>query len=259
MRIVQSGHSLTDTIIAPLSDLINSASMRGGKLDKSTLPGSPMDWRWNNPATPDIRQPNVMSQYELLVITERAPLSGTLQFHDSEKWALHWFEHAWNNGRNGQGARSILYATWVNLDSGPDYRNPNKDIEGHIPFRERLPLEQDRWQFILDYVNANRPAESPPMVMIPGPLIMALAYDEIAAGKAPGITDISDLFADEIHLNELGSYLIALAHFAVIHNTDPRGLMHGVARRGGPTKAQATWMQDVVWRVLMQYSDAASN
>ncbi|WP_050929020.1 hypothetical protein [Aestuariivita boseongensis] len=249
LDVVQSGHSLTDDIMAPLTQMVRATHVRGGKLDKATLPGSPMDWRWNNPTDPDIRQPGVIAQYDVLVLTERAPLSRTLPWHQSPEWALRWTTHAWRNG----GLRTVLYATWVEIDSGPDAENLYNDPDGHIPFRDRLPIEMAGWRSILDHVNANLPQGVPKVSMIPGPLIMAAAYDDIAAGKAPGLSSISDLFTDQIHLNARGAYLIALAHYAVIYGADPRGLPHGIPARGEPDKAQAAWMQDLVWRVLEAY------
>lgn len=250
-RILQSGHSLTDNIIEPLVDLIRSAELHGSVVGKSTIPGSPMDWRWRNTAHPlDARDVAVMAAHDTLVITERVPLSGTMQWHASDDWAVKWCQHAWNHGAEGQGGRCILYATWVNIDSGPGFDNPYNDIEGHIPFRERLPLEQARWNKIQDAVNAARPEGTSEVVIIPGPAIMALAYDAILAGEAPGIDSIDDLFEDAIHLNGLGGYLIAAAHYAVIFDADPRDLSQVVPLRGGPDPTQARWMQDIVWQAL---------
>ncbi len=86
------------------------------------------------------------------------------------------------------------------------------------------------------------------MRMIPGPLLMAAIYDEITAGRAPRLSDISDLFKDDIHLNGIGNYYIALANFAVIYGRDPRGAQNQI----GVTPDQARWMQDLVWRVLSE-------
>lgn len=257
LRVVQSGHSLTDGVVGPLETMVRVTSMRGGKLDKATIPGSPMDWRWNNASNPDIRQPEVMARYDILAITERVALSNTMNYHDSKHWALHWAGHAWEHGANGGGARSVLYASWVNIESGPGFENPYNDPEGHLTFRERLPLEMVRWQSILDHVNANRPNGMPEMEMIPGPLIMARAYDDIASGTAPGFNDINDLFSDSIHPNEMGAYLIALAHFAVIYDGDPRGLPPTGLAQGGPDKVQAAWMQEIVWDVLTEYAETS--
>ncbi len=251
LRVVQSGHSLTDGIMAPLKFLVASEGARGAMIDKSTIPGSPIDWRWNNSDrnNPTDARYNI-SRYDVLVLTERAPLTMTMPSHKSPVDALRWFTHAWNEGNGGQGAETILYASWANIDSGPDFENPYKDPDGHIPFRERLPREMRGWEGIQSYVNENRPAGTPPMRIIPGPRLMAAIYDEIEAGRAPGLTDISDLFADGIHLSRIGEYFMALAHFAVIYERDPRGLQNF----DEVSPEQAIWMQDLVWRILTEYN-----
>lgn len=248
-RVIQSGHSLTDGVLAPLRQMVRQAGNNAVVVDQSTIPGSPMDWRWNNP--PGYGQPDArydIAAYDTLVLTERVPLDNTMPFHNSLQQALTWFSNAWTNGNDGNGAETILFASWVSINSGPNYENSYNEPEGAIPFRDRLPREMARWNEILDYVNDNRPDGSEPMRMIPGPELMAAIYDEIAAGTAPGLTDIADLFADDIHLNDLGNYYIALAHFAVIYGRDPRGMQNF----GGATPEQARWMQDLVWRVLSE-------
>lgn len=253
LRVVQSGHSLTDGLFDPLRNMIRASGVRQPVIDKSTMPGSPMDWRWEkadpNSGT-DARYD--IANYDLLVLTERVPVESTILYHDSHGQALHWFNHAWTNGNAGNGAETILYASWVNIESGPNYTSEYHDEEGHIPFRDRMPLEMARWESIRDHVNANRPAGSPEMKLIPGPLLMAAIYDEIEAGRAPGLTDISDLFLDGIHVNDLGAYYIALAHYAVIFGRDPRGLPHRTDIAPPQSVEQARWMQDLVWRVLSE-------
>ncbi len=257
-RVIQSGHSLTDPIVPMLDAMVaalGGAEARGRVIDRSTIPGSPMEFRWNEPPTgmPDARHD--IADYELLVITERVSLSGTKPWHASEDFALRWARHAWENGNRGAGAESILYATWVNTDSGPGFANPHNDPEGHLPFRERLPLEMARWQAILDHVNAALPEGAPPMRMIPGPPIMAAAYDAIADGRAPGLARIEELFSDTIHVNPAGAYLIALSHLGVIYGRDPRDVPRGMGRTEIPASETATWMQELVHAVLRDHPD----
>jgi hypothetical protein len=254
LRVIQSGHSLTDGIPDPLIAMIRDAGLRGAVVDRSTIPGSPMDWRWNNSpghGLPDARA--AIGNYDVLVMTERVSLSGTLPWHNSLEQALIWFNHAWTEGNGGKGAETILYATWVGLDSGPGAVNPYNDPEGHIPFRGRLDLEMAGWEQIKDHVDNNRIAGSPPMRMIPGPLLMAEIHDAIEAGEVPDIADISDLFRDDIHLNDLGAYYIALAHYAVIFKRDPRGLSNRLGAQRSPSPALAKWMQEKVWAVVNSY------
>lgn len=248
-RVIQSGHSLTDGIFEPLRAMVRYAGSPTVVIDKSTIPGSPMEMRWEQ--APGYGQPDAKSDianYDTLVLTERVPLSSTLPWHNSIEQSLLWFENSWENGNQGKGAETILYATWVDIDSGPNTQFPWNDPEKFTPFRERLDLEMVRWQSMLDYTNENRPVGSPEMRMIPGPLLMAAIYDEIEAGNAPGLDDFSDLFEDMIHLNPLGNYYIALAHFAVIYGRDPRGMQN----MGGATPEQARFMQDLVWKVLSE-------
>lgn len=259
VRIVQSGHSLTDPIVPMLDAMVAAAGRDAARrrvIDRSTVPGSPMDWRWNNSreSGPDARRD--IADYDILVITERVPLSNTMPWHDSEEMGLRWFTHAWQEGRDGQGAQTILYATWVHTDSGPDFENPYDDPEGHMPFRERLPREMANWQAIADHVNARRPGDAPPMRVIPGPVIMAAAHDAIEAGRAPGLSRIEELFSDTIHLSDAGAYLIALAHFAVIYGRDPREVPDGLGRHAVPAPRIAAWMKDLVHDILCDYPDS---
>lgn len=256
-RVIQSGHSLTDPLFTPLHGMLRVSGVRGAVMDKSTIPGSPMSWRWDN--EPGYGLPDAKSDigdYELLVITEGVSMAVTLDSHSSDEYALRWFNNSWSRGNHGRGAQTILYASWIWVDSGPDFVSHPYDPdhpEDKIPFRQRLELEMARWEQVADYVNANRPAGSPPMRIIPGPLIMAAAYDGIAAGQAPGLRRIEDLFADTIHVNDLGAYLIALAHYAVIYGRDPRGLPANVGLAQSPSQATADWMQEIVWQVVRGY------
>lgn len=258
-RVIHSGHSLTDPIVPVLDAMVvavGKQDARGRQNARSTIPGSPMEWRWDHRVEHDPDARHDIADYALLVITERVPLSNTVPWHRSGEMALRWFTHAWTMGNTGQGAATILYATWVDTNSGPDFENPYGDPEGHLPFRERLPLEMAQWQAIADQVNAQRPAGSPVMRVIPGPLIMAAVYDAIAADQAPGLSRIEDLFTDMIHLNPQGAYLIALAHLAVIYGTDPRKLTSGLGGIATPAPATADWMKQLVHDVLLHYPDA---
>jgi hypothetical protein len=258
-RIIQSGHSLTDPIIPALTAMVAAVGgleAQKGVIDGSTVPGSPMEGRWENRRSipPDARYD--IANYDVLVNTERAPIQVTMTWHRSEEMALIWFEHAFKNGNDGKGADNVLYGTWVDIDSGPGFANPYNDPEGHLTFRQRLEPEMARWQTIVDYVNDRRPAGSAAMPLIPGPMIMAAVYDDIEAGKAPGLTAISDLFEDNIHLNDSGAYLIALAHFAVIYRRDPMIVPSRIGIRPGPLPETADWMKETVVRILRDYPDS---
>jgi hypothetical protein len=191
------------------------------------------------------------------VLTERVPVRSAIVWEEAVAFAQQWFDHAWTKGNGGKGAETIYYASWIDIRSGPgntdEYDLPD---ERQIPFRERLDLEMGDWQDIADHVNKNRPKDSPAMRVIPGPKIMAAVYDAIAAGTAPGLTAMKELFEDNIHVNAMGGYLIALAHFAVIYGRDPRSIPTLRGEAGWPSAEQQEWMKALVWDVLRAYPDS---
>jgi hypothetical protein len=259
LRVVMSGHSLTDPITTPLSAMIEAVggAATDGKIDSSSIPGSPAEDRWSTTLDLPVNARRDIANYDLLVLTERVPVRSTLQYHHSHDIALTWFTHAWQNGSGGKGAETVYYASWISWQSGPGnddkYDLPDEQL---IPFRERLDLEMGDWQDIANFVNKNRPAGSPAMRVIPGPKVMAALYDAIAAGQAPGLTAMGELFEDNIHPNGIGAYPITLAHYAVMYGRDPHEVPTMSGQPGWPTAAQQDWMKDLVWDVVRAYPDS---
>ncbi|MBN8630762.1 MAG: hypothetical protein J0L76_07905 [Rhodobacterales bacterium] len=258
LRVIMSGHSLTDPIPGPLWAMVQAAggsAAQGGVIDKETVPGSPIEIRWNDDhgLVPDARKD--IGNYDVLVLTERVPVRPAMEYHNTNELAVKWFDLAWAEGNHGKGAETILYASWISVKSGPGNDDAYDSDEQTIPFRERLDVEMAAWQEIADYVNQNRVAGSPPLRVIPGPKVMAAAYDAIAAGTAPGIAAIEDLFYDNIHISDLGAFLFSLAHYAVIYRRDPGGIP---VLRGEkmPTPAQQAWMKTLAWDVVRAYPDS---
>lgn len=242
-RVVMSGHSLTDRLAEPLGWMVRAAGGPAGAITLSTIPGSPLDWRWNNPA-PHVDAREEIGRFDVLVITERVPLSNTLPWHNSDEEALRWARHAWQDGAGGRGAEVLLYASWVPRHVDPSQES---DPDAALPWRERLDREFGWWEEIMAHVNANRPEGAPPMRMIPATLVMAAIHDAIAEGRAPaGVDDIDAFFIDDIHPDTLGAHAVSLAHFAVIYARDPRGLP------SPPRVSNAiwSWLTETVWDVV---------
>jgi hypothetical protein len=73
------------------------------------------------------------------------------------------------------------------------------------------------------------------------------------------VRDRTGLFArtgeggvDQIHLNDLGNYFVALVHYAVLYHRSPVGLPHRLLKGDGtpadaPAPETARLMQEVAW------------
>jgi len=259
---IHSGHSLTDPLFGqPWPDqYVNlmtdvRGNWAGDDIGKSTIPGSPMSWRWNNDiSTNNYGAPSArhdIQDWELLVITEGIPIptdGGTpaLITPANEHLSL-YVNNAWNNGNNNNGAPTLLWTTWTNID----------DSDG--PWRATLDTYEQHWEDMMDYANANRPSGATPVYIIPGHRMMARLYDDIQANNVPGITNIDEFFSDTIHPNTIGAYAIAMIHYACIYNESPVGLTNDLSNDGSsgfviPSPELALYLQTMIWDVVTNYS-----
>jgi hypothetical protein len=267
VKQIHSGHSLTDPLFFPhwpgqfVNLVAQQTNQQGWQiadklLGKSTVPGSPMKHRWENKVgfdAPDARLD--IADWEVLCITERVPLN--YEGGNSQQWYLDGIQeqkqylslfvnNAWTNGNNGNGAGTLLWTTWTNLDNS------------NGPWREMLDIQGSEFERMQDYANANRPSGATPVYIIPGHKMMARLYDDIQLGIVPGITNINQFFGDNIHTNELGAYAIAMIHYACIFNESPVGLPNNLlpnAPQGTPipSPALATYLQTMIWDVVTKY------
>jgi hypothetical protein len=262
VRQIHSGHSLTDPLFHPWpGQFVTLVGMElgawaGDIVGKSTTPGSPMWWRWHNPpgwGAPDARHD--IPNWELLCITEGVPLyyegGSTQQWYinaiDSQRYYLSLFvNNAWTNGAAGAGAPTLLWTTWTNID----------DSDG--PWRPMLDILGEEWENMQDYANEHRPQGAPHVYLIPGHKMMARLYDDIQLGAVPGVSDISFFFSDNIHVNNYGSYAVALIHYACIFGKNPAGLTNDLVNSGGstepvPSPELAAYLQEMIWDVVTTY------
>jgi len=84
--------------------------------------------------------------------------------------------------------------------------------------------------------------------MLPVGEVMFQLNERMHAGIIPGYTDISQFYADGLHLNLLGSYTAAMTWYAALFNDDP----HGMSTAGyGKIDSTLAWqIQDVAWRTV---------
>lgn len=245
VKQIHSGHSLTDPVFSGHYQSLIAIHLGGvwDNIAKSTIPGSPLSVRWRD--APGYGQPDArhgIAGWELLIITEGVPLAGA--GGSSAEYLSLFVNNAWNNGNNGNGTPTLLWTTWTNID----------DRDG--PWRQRLDSDGAEWERLQDHANANRPSGAPPVYIIPGHKMMARLYDDIQRGMVPGITNISQFFADNIHLNLLGAYAFAMIHYACIFNTSPVGLPHSLVpslpSHDVPPRL-ATYLQTMIWDVVTSY------
>lgn len=200
----------------------------------------------DHPRYRDAKEAIGSGDYGAVVLTEMVEIRDAIRYHDSATYLARWANLAWQANPD---TRVYLYETWHPLD----------DPEGWL---ERLDADPKRfWEAKL-----LRPAfavTGKPIRVIPAGRVMARFVRAVEqAGGVGNVAGRESLFAvredgsrDPIHLGDLGSYLVALTHYAVLYQQSPVGLPFRLNRADGsaadaPSARAARLMQETVWDVV---------
>lgn len=189
--------------------------------------------------------------YDALIVTEMVEIRDAIRYFYSGDYLFLWAQAA---RKANPEARVYLYETWHPLD----------DPEGWL---ERLDRDLDLyWEGEILRPALAREGLGGPIHVIPGGQVFAALVREIEArGGVGNAARREDLFAlnadgtqDMIHFNDLGAYLMALTHYAVLYHRSPVGLPYQLRRADGtaadaPDAELARLMQETVWRVVTNY------
>jgi hypothetical protein len=190
-------------------------------------------------------------QFDALVLTEAVEIKNAIKHFDSPTYLRKWTRLA---REVRPSTRVYLYETWHPLDDP-------------LGWLERLDDDLPRhWEGVLLARAMAHGDTGGPIYVIPAGQVMARFVRRIdALGGLPGLSSREELFTfrddgtrDNIHPNDLGHYLIALTHYAVLYHRSPVGLPHKLLRANGtpanaPSDAVAKLMQEVVWEVVTHY------
>ncbi len=260
LRVYHLGHSLKgQDIPAFITQLAQAAGFEGHGYNSQLGWGASLRDHWQGPEAlagfddmnraPAWAEPRAALQsgrYDALVLTEMVELKDAIRWHDSSQHLARWAALA---RAARPDIRIFLYESWHDLTTP----------EGWL---ERLDTDPETlWEGTI-LAEAMAHPDTGIVHVIPAGRIMAHLVRQVeGAGGVAGMADRTDLFArtpegalDTIHINDLGAYLVALAHVAVLYQTDPRGLPWELIRADGtpatpPSPALARLMQESVWTV----------
>ena len=199
----------------------------------------------------DATQALESGDYNVFVATEMVEIRDAIKYFESAKYLNLWSDLA---RRNAADTRVYLFETWHPTDSPEGWLTRiDQDLANH-------------WEKQLLFPAIARDATQRPIHVIPAGQVMAHFVRTIE--KAGGVDNVPDRFAlfatlpdgspDPIHLSDLGLYLVALTHYAVITGQSPVGLPHQLNRADGtpaeaPGVKAAELMQDSVWHIVTRY------
>lgn len=186
--------------------------------------------------------------YDAVVLTEMVEIRASIRWYDSPEYLARWAGKAIAARPD---VRLYLYETWHPLD----------DPEGWL---NRLDRDLDRYWLsrVLGPALKQLPDDVPLRVIPAGQVLAAFVRAVEDRGGLGNVRDRTALFQraedgtlDPIHLNDLGNYLVALVHLAVLYQTSTVGLPHQLTRADGtpataPDTEVARLMQEVTDQVV---------
>jgi len=190
-------------------------------------------------------------QFDVLVLTEAVEIKDSIKYNDSPKYMRYWTRAA--RAANPQ-VRVYLYELWHHLN----------DPKGWL---ERLEDDLPRhWEGVLLAQGLAHGDTGGPVHVIPaGQVLGRLAREVEARGGVGEMRSREDLFnlndkgeRDMIHVSELGNFLVAMTHYAVLYHRPPPVEPPPIIREDGstmtpPSPELARLMREVVWSVVTSY------
>lgn len=241
-KVLYVGHSLVGTTMPQMLNILLADRGTGIHADAQVINGAPLVYQWQNGATAqgvNARAVLPSGNYNTLILTEAIPLATHLRWSDTVGMARNYYRLA---VAADPTTRVMIYETW-------------HEMQNEASWRAALTTNQPLWQGIANSLNATKGATQPAVTILPAGQAMARLYDTIALGNGAGLTSIRQVFADLIHLNNIGNHFIALVQFSGITRSSGVGLTdHFTGQFGqtyaGWTEQQTNLFQHVAWEAV---------
>ena len=262
-RIFFSGHSLVDNPMPEYVDLIASGLGKDIDWNQQIVLGSTIRARtwgggnWsgyrsgknrnglNMDVVQELRSPRTLGQgerYDVLLITERHDILGTLEWEDTVRQLRHFHDRLIDG--NPQGT-TYFYHTWLELNKA----NPTQWID-----YEKTALIA--WECAASKVNHTLQAagRGDRLVVLPGGAALVDLVERVIANQVRGITGstsqkMNAIFSDDVHLTSLGSYFMAAVHHASVFRSSPVG----APGPSGENPATIEDLQRIAWNFVTAY------
>lgn len=92
--------------------------------------------------------------------------------------------------------------------------------------------------------------EGKPVKLFPVGHVMYELKKKIDAGQVSGMSNVWDLYADNVHLNGAGSFTVTMTVYAMLYRENPTGLDHS---EYGISESLAQLIQSTVWSTIQPY------
>lgn len=155
--------------------------------------------------------------------------------------------------------RVLVQASWPAWDGVLDkkFRNEERNASTVESLRTMRGGHRERWLSALEAQvrKLNESIGHETVFIVPASDAVFALRERIAEGKAPGLSQQTDLFADDLgHPKPALAQLVAYCHFATIYGRSPEGLPVPPEYRGYPQVEELNrTLQQIAWKTVSEY------
>jgi hypothetical protein len=170
------------------------------------------------------------------------------------------------NGNGGEGAKDIiLWSIWPSLTMWrPERPYHLGSWEEIADFRSALPEYGKSFQFMADYASWKMRRFYPSLHddwriwVFPAHLWMQRVWDDIQAEMVPDLTNMQDLFVDDIHPNTIAGYGLACLMTTCLYQIDLSKIRRLHSPDGVSLQLKA-YFATLAWDIATSYAPVGMN
>jgi hypothetical protein len=244
-RVYFIGNSVTDTVKYDKLRQLAESRGHGMPWGRQMIPGAPLQWLWEHPGDGFTQQPygyptNALPNYEwdclslqpfdrqLASDTNHASMFIELGMPHNSNMQVYVLSR-WPRQANFQ---PDFDGCWLSPYAGGwGYQLETKDF-----FEQVLLGLREQWPGLK------------PILMVPCGDVLYALNQKMKAGDIAGYTNIVQVYADGIHFQDAGAYIVGCTYYATLFKESPIGLPYELY--GISNSAYAAAVQTTVWEVV---------
>lgn len=248
-RVYLMGNSLTHNLRFDAFEETVKADGRGLVLGRHTSAGIYLDWFWKNPNKGFTVGPygcwgQAWREYEWDAVSLQPFWK---PYNECIKHAKLLVAELYKKSPNAQ---VYIYVQWPRVNGGNYYRDWWSGYD-----RDKAGIYCKAWWE--DYARELTEAfpNAKPVKLIPVGHVLYLLDQKMRAGLVPGFDSIFAFYADNLHLNSSGSYVIGATFYATLYGRNPRTVPMAAYQKPKPGDSPisdklAQLINETVWQVV---------
>ena len=245
-KIYYIGHSLVNVDMPFMVQQTAKAANKPADYRHHINIGAPLILNWSEPAKfngNDIADPatgittnygtNFLIElgrggYTALVLTEAQDFQSNFTWNNPILYGRKFDSVA---RRASPNVKTYCYETWTHIVNS-----------NYVAWRQRINQDRPTWESMARGIRTDG-------LIVPAGQAMAALYDALQGGSVGRLTNISQVFNDDIHVNNTGNYYVAMVMYATLFKMSPEGLPDVIA---GPYQPTARVETDAATRLALQ-------